>query len=105
MDKTERIREDCRVLMAGEEGPTKAGLDIMSSTSTYLEQGYDKILRHLSNEFRSTSKDDPLFLQQEVSPVTRESVLRLKKRQELLTCVFLSLVSLHTCDANLLSRL
>ena len=25
MDKTERIREDCRVLMAGEEGPTRAG--------------------------------------------------------------------------------
>lgn len=25
MDKTEQIREDCRVLMAGEDGPTKAG--------------------------------------------------------------------------------
>jgi hypothetical protein len=25
MDKTERIREDCRVLMAGEDGSTKAG--------------------------------------------------------------------------------
>jgi conserved oligomeric Golgi complex subunit 6 len=25
MDKTEKIRDDCRVLMAGEEGPTKAG--------------------------------------------------------------------------------
>jgi hypothetical protein len=25
MDKTERIRDDCRVLMAGEDGPTKAG--------------------------------------------------------------------------------
>jgi conserved oligomeric Golgi complex subunit 6 len=25
MDKTERIREECRVLMAGEEGPTQAG--------------------------------------------------------------------------------
>jgi len=27
MSKTERIREDCRVLMAGEDGPTKAGYD------------------------------------------------------------------------------
>lgn len=27
MGKTERIREDCRVLMAGEDGPTKAGYD------------------------------------------------------------------------------
>ena len=25
MDRTERIRDDCRVLMAGEDGPTKAG--------------------------------------------------------------------------------
>ncbi len=25
MNKAERIRNDCRVLMAGEEGPTKAG--------------------------------------------------------------------------------
>ena len=25
MSKAERIREDCRVLMAGEEGPTRAG--------------------------------------------------------------------------------
>jgi len=25
MDKTERIREDCRVLMSGEDGSTKAG--------------------------------------------------------------------------------
>lgn len=25
MDKTERIREDCRVLMSGEDGPTRAG--------------------------------------------------------------------------------
>ncbi|RXW16783.1 hypothetical protein EST38_g9072 [Candolleomyces aberdarensis] len=57
----------------------------MTSASTYFEQGYDKILRYLSNEFRSTGKDDPLFLQLEVSPVTTEAVLRLKKRQELLT--------------------
>jgi len=25
MDRTEKIREDCRVLMSGEDGPTKAG--------------------------------------------------------------------------------
>ena len=25
MDKTEKIRSDCRVLMAGEDGPTKTG--------------------------------------------------------------------------------
>ena len=26
MERTERIRDDCRVLMAGEDGPTQAGL-------------------------------------------------------------------------------
>lgn len=25
MDRTERVRNDCRVLMAGEDGPTQAG--------------------------------------------------------------------------------
>jgi hypothetical protein len=25
MDKTEKIRSDCRVLMSGEDGPTQAG--------------------------------------------------------------------------------
>jgi conserved oligomeric Golgi complex subunit 6 len=29
MDKTKRIREDCRVLMAGEDGPTQAGYDYL----------------------------------------------------------------------------
>lgn len=27
MDKAEHIRDDCRVLMSGEEGPTKAGYE------------------------------------------------------------------------------
>jgi len=53
----------------------------MSSTSTHLEQGYDKILRWLSNEFRRVGKD----FQLEVSPIMSESVQRLKKRPELLT--------------------
>ncbi|EFI26934.1 hypothetical protein CC1G_15335 [Coprinopsis cinerea okayama7 len=84
MDKTERIREDCRVLMAGEDGaPTKAGLDIMASTSSHLEQGFDKILRWISNEFRQIGKDGQFEL--DVHPVMREAVVRLKKRPELLT--------------------
>ncbi|KAJ8522928.1 hypothetical protein ONZ45_g610 [Pleurotus djamor] len=44
MDKTERIRDDCMILMSGEEGPTKAGLDIISATSSYLEDAYDKLI-------------------------------------------------------------
>ena len=108
MDRTERIREDCRVLMSGEDGPTKAGcvssfrshtvvmllpsltfcffngfsrLDIMASTSADLEQGYEKILRYCSHEFRQIGRDSQL----EVSPGMREAVLRLRTRPELLT--------------------
>ncbi|KIM47009.1 hypothetical protein M413DRAFT_63561 [Hebeloma cylindrosporum] len=81
MDRTEKIREDCRVLMSGEDGPTRAGLDIMASTSANLEQGYEKILRYCSHEFRQIGRDSQL----EVSPGIREAVLRLRKRPELLT--------------------
>ena len=31
MDKADRIRDDCRVLMTGEDGPTKAGCDCLFS--------------------------------------------------------------------------
>lgn len=38
MDKAQRIRDDCRVLMVGEEGPTKAGyvleIDLLCSMQT-----------------------------------------------------------------------
>ncbi|KAJ8080656.1 Golgi transport complex subunit 6 [Marasmius tenuissimus] len=81
MDKTEHIREDCRVLMSGEDGPTKAGLDIMASTSSYLEQGYEKIFRWCSYEFLHIGRD----VQLEVSPTMSEAVARLRKRPELLS--------------------
>ncbi|KAJ7655211.1 oligomeric Golgi complex subunit 6 [Mycena polygramma] len=81
MDKTERIRTDCRVLMAGEDGPTQAGLDIMASTSSYLEQGYEKIFRWCSYEFRQMGRD----MQVEVDEIMREAISRLRKRPELLT--------------------
>ena len=80
MDKTERIRQDCQVLMAGEDGPTQVGLDIMSSTSSNLEQAYEKIFRWCSFEFRQMGRE----VQVEVSPTMREGVTRLRQRQELL---------------------
>ncbi|KAJ4481001.1 oligomeric complex COG6 [Lentinula aciculospora] len=80
MDKTEQIREHCRVLMAGEDGPTKAGKDIMASTASQLEQGYEKILRWCSYEFLQIGRDSQL----EVSAIMREGVRRLRKRPELL---------------------
>ncbi|KAF8638929.1 hypothetical protein AX17_001841 [Amanita inopinata Kibby_2008] len=81
MDKAEQIREDCRLLMGGEDGPTQAGMDIMASTSSHLEQGYDKIFRWCSNEFRQLSRD----VHYDVNPILRECVQRLRKRPELLT--------------------
>lgn len=80
MDKTERIRQDCQVLMAGEDGPAQVGLDIMSSTASNLEQAYEKIFRWCSFEFRQMGRE----VQVEVSPTMREAITRLRQRQELL---------------------
>ncbi|KAK0210475.1 oligomeric complex COG6, partial [Desarmillaria ectypa] len=97
MDRTERIRDDCRVLMAGEEGPTKAGMEIMSSTLSYLEQGYEKIARWCLYEFRQIGRDAHL----EVTPTMQEVVRRLRQRQELLTEALSELS--QTRQASLLS--
>ncbi|KAJ7630510.1 oligomeric Golgi complex subunit 6 [Roridomyces roridus] len=64
---------DCRVLMAGEDGPTQAGLAIMESTSTHLTQGYEKIFRWCSHEFRQMGRD----MQVEVDTTMREAIRRL----------------------------
>ncbi|KAG8217988.1 oligomeric complex COG6 [Butyriboletus roseoflavus] len=81
MNKTERIRGDCRVLMSGEDGPTKAGMDIMATTSAYLEQGYDKTYRWLTFEFRRIGRESQL----EVSSAMRGAIRRLSQRPELLS--------------------
>lgn len=84
--------------MSGEDGSTNTGcgsallltdhrnlsinsLEIMSSTCAHLEQGYEKILRYCSNEFRQVGRDS----QVEVNVVMREAVQRLRNRPELLT--------------------
>ncbi|GLB45160.1 putative conserved oligomeric complex COG6 [Lyophyllum shimeji] len=81
MNKTERIRDDCRILMSGEDGPTKAGLDIMASTSSNLEHGYEKISRWCSHEFRQMGRDPHV----EVTSTMRQAIRWLRKRPELLT--------------------
>jgi hypothetical protein len=58
-------------------------LEIMASTSAHLEQGYEKILRFCSNEFRQVGRDSQI----EVNSAMREAVQRLRKRPELLTWV------------------
>ena len=101
MDKTERMREDCRVLMAGQDGSTKAGRvsssyytlknlnssfegwKFVASISSNLEQGDEKLVRYCSDEFRQIGRDSQLDVNQEL----RESVVRLRKRPELLTLV------------------
>ena len=55
----------------------------MASTSSNLEQGYEKLLRYCSNEFRHIGRDNHL----EVGDDLREAVVRLRKRPELLTLV------------------
>jgi conserved oligomeric Golgi complex subunit 6 len=55
----------------------------MASTSSNLEQGYEKLLRYCSNEFRQIGRDSQL----EVNDGLRESVSRMRKRPELLTLV------------------
>ena len=94
MDKTEKIRQDCQVLMTGEDGPTQIGLDITSSTSSNLEQAYEKIFRWCSFEFRQMGRE----VQVEVSPTMREAITRLRRRQELLRY---SLFSLGDCSIML----
>ncbi|GAA5919249.1 hypothetical protein JCM1841_006519 [Sporobolomyces salmonicolor] len=81
MDKTERIRADCKALLSGEAGEgTQAGLDIMEYTSQHLEAGYLKIFKWCSFEARGFAKDVL-----EVSVSMRTAVARLKSRPDLLS--------------------
>ncbi|GAA5926667.1 Golgi transport complex subunit COG6 [Sporobolomyces koalae] len=81
MDKTERIRADCRALLSGEAGEgTKAGLDIMEYTSQHLEAGYQKIFKWCTFQARGFARDVL-----EVSTTVRAAIARLKSRPDLLT--------------------
>ncbi|BGP27772.1 Golgi transport complex subunit 6 [Rhodotorula toruloides] len=81
MDKTERIRADCRALLSGEAGEgTQAGLDIMEYTAQHLEASYTKIYKWLTFEARGFAKDVL-----GVSATVREAVSRLKNRPEMLS--------------------
>jgi hypothetical protein len=55
----------------------------MASTSSHLEQGYEKIFRWCSYEFRQIGRD----MQIEVGKTMREAIRRLRKRPELLSCI------------------
>ncbi|SCV74768.1 BQ2448_7797 [Microbotryum intermedium] len=80
MNKTERIRKDCRALLSGEAGQgTQAGLDIMEYTSQHLEAAYAKIFKWCTFEARGFGKDVL-----EVSSTMRSAIERLRFRPELL---------------------
>ncbi|GAA5901349.1 Golgi transport complex subunit COG6 [Sporobolomyces salmoneus] len=81
MDKTERIRADCRALLSGEAGEgTKAGLDIMEYTAQHLEAGYQKIFKWCTFQARGFARDVL-----EVSTTVRTAIARLKSRPDLLS--------------------
>lgn len=67
----------------------------MASTSSYLEQGYEKIYRWCSFEFRQMGRD----VQLEVDSTMRQAISRLFQRPELLSCV-----STYYIDESLLNN-
>ncbi|OCF45140.1 hypothetical protein I317_00942 [Kwoniella heveanensis CBS 569] len=89
LDRVERIRKDCEVLLGGEEGKMQAGLDIMRATSDQMESGYKKIHRWCQFEFRQFTREAQL----EVSPVMRDAVKRLRERPPLLKDALQTLTS------------
>jgi len=56
----------------------------MASTSSYLEQGYEKIYRWCSFEFRQMGRD----VQLDVESTMQQAISRLSQRPELLSYVF-----------------
>lgn len=96
MDRIEKIRDSCQILLAGEGASDTVGcvalsllyiiadyvksLDIMALTSSLLEQAYQKIFRWCSFEFRQLGKDAQL----DVGSVMKETVRQLKNQPDLL---------------------
>lgn len=99
LDKLSRIRCESQVLLTGQEegaqGGVRAGMDIMSETSTLLERGLEKIAKWLYSEMRSFSRDGV-----DVGDNVREAVRRLEDRDDLLRP---ALTSLASARAHLLS--
>ncbi|WWC58354.1 uncharacterized protein I303_100894 [Kwoniella dejecticola CBS 10117] len=94
LDRTEKIRKDCEVLLGGEEGKMQAGLDIMRATSDQMESGYKKIHRWCQFEFRQFTRETQL----EVSPVMREAIRRLRERPPLLKDALQGLTSTRSAS-------
>lgn len=82
MDLPKLGKRLCDIL--GEESLTvNNSVDVIATTSQQLEQGFDKIARWCSLEFRQFVRDVPL----EVNTIMTEAVRWLWKRPELLKFV------------------
>lgn len=66
----------------------------MAQTSTQLDTAYAKLHRYASYEFRALGKEDAQHL--EASAILREVVARLRKRPDMLRCVFQASLHLPT---------
>lgn len=100
MDKINRIRTECQVLLVGQEEGIKAGMragmGIMDETSTLLDKAQQKIGKWLLSEMRSFAREGV-----EVGQHVREAVLRLDGREDLLRP---ALKTLSGARAQLLSN-
>jgi len=102
MDHCEQIRTDCASLLTGDSPflqAENAGLDIMQSTSKYLDKGYDKILKWTLFESRS-GLIKPEEVQPEVSPLMKRAISRLKRRPESLDEVITALTSARSSSLS-----
>ncbi|UZJ55326.1 hypothetical protein CBS101457_004646 [Exobasidium rhododendri] len=92
MDRLQDIRSDCKVLLAGHDEGTKAGMragmDIMDETSQLLDKAHEKITKWLNFEMRSFFHEG-----MEVGGNVREGIKRLTDREDLLRPVLKTLAS------------
>lgn len=80
LDHVEKIRNDCRALLGGDEGKMQAGLDIMAATGAAMEAGYAKVSRWCELQFRQMTRESQL----DVSSSLKAGVRRLASRPQML---------------------
>lgn len=90
MAKIIKIREHCQLLLAASDTSeadqgdvsTKAGMDIMRTTSAQLDQAYNKLHKFASFQVRGYTRPEV-----EVSPLMRDVMQQLRPRQDLFQSV------------------
>lgn len=101
MDRLEEIRSDARVLLQGElnsegiGGGMKLGQDVISLTTSQLDEIYSKLSKYITFEFRKPLKEGS-----EVGFLLKESVKRLSKKEELIRPALLTLSSTRSSSLS-----